>query len=136
MDRLSCTNARLRDRGVKKDRDHGSGSRQGSGPRLRFLGLLRRFTNADKKETPILIAAKYGIMEIVKKILHIFPVAIHDTNSDEKNIVLLAVENRQTHVYQFLLERNVMRDSIFSKVDKDGNSAMHVAAALQMQWEI
>ncbi|KAI8027132.1 hypothetical protein LOK49_LG02G01362 [Camellia lanceoleosa] len=34
MDRLSCMNARLRDGGVKKDRDHGSGSRQGSGLRL------------------------------------------------------------------------------------------------------
>ncbi|KAL7200748.1 hypothetical protein ACSBR1_032639 [Camellia fascicularis] len=102
-----------------------------------------------KNETPILVAAKYGIIEIVEKVLQQFPVAIHDTNSDEKNIVLLAVENRQTNVYKFLLERNVLKDSIFSKVDKDGNSAVHLAAkigeyrpwlipgaALQMQWEI
>lgn len=102
-----------------------------------------------KNETPILVAAKYGIIEIVEKVLEQFPVAIHDTNSDEKNIVLLAVENRQTNVYKFLLERNVLKDSIFSKVDKDGNSAVHLAAkigeyrpwlipgaALQMQWEI
>ncbi|CAL5425188.1 unnamed protein product [Camellia sinensis] len=102
-----------------------------------------------KNETPILVAAKYGIIEIVEKVLEQFPVAIHDTNSDEKNIVLLAVENRQTNVYKFLLERSVLKDSIFSKVDKDGNSAVHLAAkigeyrpwlipgaALQMQWEI
>ncbi|KAL7172450.1 hypothetical protein ACSBR2_032025 [Camellia fascicularis] len=37
-----------------------------------------------KDETPILVAAKYGIIEIVKKVLEKFPVAIHDTNSDEK----------------------------------------------------
>ncbi|KAL7200756.1 hypothetical protein ACSBR1_032646 [Camellia fascicularis] len=67
----------------------------------------------------------------------------------KKNIVLLAVENRQTNVYKFLLERSVLKDSIFSKVDKDGNSAVHLAAkigkyrpwlirgsALQMRWEI
>ncbi|KAI7982646.1 Ankyrin repeat-containing protein ITN1 [Camellia lanceoleosa] len=102
-----------------------------------------------KNETPILVAAKYGIIEIVEKVLEQFPVAIHDTNSDEKNIVLLAVENRQANVYKFLLERNVLKDSIFGKVDKDGNSAVHLAAkigeyrpwfipgaALQMQWEI
>ncbi|KAF5950475.1 hypothetical protein HYC85_012468 [Camellia sinensis] len=36
MDRLSSTNARLQDRGVKKDQDHGSRSRKGSGLRLGF----------------------------------------------------------------------------------------------------
>ncbi|XP_065859616.1 uncharacterized protein [Euphorbia lathyris] len=101
------------------------------------------------KESPILLAAKNGITEIVEKILEKFPVAIHDINSEKKNIVLLAVENRQPHVYQLLLERKVMKDSIFRRTDKEGNSALHLAArlgnykpwripgaALQMQWEI
>ncbi|KAF5956860.1 hypothetical protein HYC85_004085 [Camellia sinensis] len=74
-----------------------------------------------KNDTPILVAAKYGIIEIVEKVLEQFPVAIHDTNYDEK-------------IY---------------KVDEDGNSAVYLAAkigeyhpwrilgaALQMQWEI
>ena len=81
-----------------------------------------------------------------------FPTAIHDVNADKKNIVLLAVENRQPHVYQLLLKRSIRRqlgDSMFRVVDKDGNSALHLAAklgeykpwlipgaALQMQWEI
>ncbi|XP_024167407.1 uncharacterized protein LOC112173949 [Rosa chinensis] len=103
----------------------------------------------EKKETPILIAAKNGITEMVEKILELFPVAIHDLNAQKKNIVLLAVENRQPHVYQLLLERKITKDSVFRKVDKDGNSALHLAAklgeykpwlipgaALQMQWEI
>ncbi|KAF5469637.1 hypothetical protein F2P56_013695 [Juglans regia] len=102
-----------------------------------------------KKESPILIAAKNGVTEIVDKILELFPVAIHDMNVDKKNIVLLAVENRQPHVYRYLHKRNILVDSVFRKVDKDGNSALHLAAklgdykpwlipgaALQMQWEI
>ncbi|XP_021821891.1 uncharacterized protein LOC110763414 isoform X1 [Prunus avium] len=102
-----------------------------------------------KKETPILIAAKSGVTEMVQKILELFPVAIHDTNTEKKNVVLLAVENRQPHVYQLLLKRNVLKDSVFGKVDDQGNSALHLAAkleehkpwlipgaALQMQWEI
>lgn len=102
-----------------------------------------------KRETPILIAAKNGITEIVEKILELFPVAIHDMNSEKKNIVLLAVENRQPHVYQLLLKTTIMKDSVFRKVDDQGNSALHLAAtlgdhkpwlipgaALQMQWEL
>ncbi|XP_062019923.1 uncharacterized protein LOC133736452 [Rosa rugosa] len=103
----------------------------------------------EKKETPILIAAKNGVTEMVEKILEHFPVAIHDLNAQKKNIVLLAVEHTQPHVYQLLLKRKIMRESVFCKVDKDGNSALHLAAklgdykpwlipgaALQMQWEI
>ncbi|KAK3001611.1 hypothetical protein RJ639_020650 [Escallonia herrerae] len=102
-----------------------------------------------EKETPILIAAKNGITEIVQKILEDFPVAIHDMNLDKKNMVLLAVEHRQPHVYQLLHKRTVMKDTVFRRVDKDGNSALHLAAmlgknrpwripgaALQMQWEL
>nr|XP_011458592.1 PREDICTED: uncharacterized protein LOC101306484 isoform X2 [Fragaria vesca subsp. vesca] len=103
----------------------------------------------EKKETPILIAAKNGVTEMVEKILELFPVAIHDLNAQKKNIVLLAVENRQPHVYQLLLKKKIMKESVFCQVDKDGNSALHLAAnlgeykpwlipgaALQMQWEI
>lgn len=102
-----------------------------------------------KKETPILIAAKNGITEIVQKILEKYPVAIQDMNMDKKNIVLLAVENRQPHVYRLLLKITPMKESVFRKVDNKGNSALHLAAtlgehkpwlipgaALQMQWEL
>ncbi|KAG9451729.1 hypothetical protein H6P81_004633 [Aristolochia fimbriata] len=102
----------------------------------------------DKSDTPILVAAKNGVVEIVEKILKAFPVAIQDVNRDGKNIVLLAVEHRQPFVYQLLCKK-FMKESVFQKVDKDGNSALHLAAALgtnrpwiipgaalQMQWEI
>lgn len=103
----------------------------------------------EKRETPVLIAAKSGITEMVEQILDLFPVAIHDMNSENKNIVLLAVENRQPHVYESLLKKNIMKDGAFRVVDRNGNSALHLAAmlgdhkpwlipgaALQMQWEI
>ncbi|KAJ1414171.1 PGG domain [Sesbania bispinosa] len=102
-----------------------------------------------KMETPILIAAKNGVTEIVEKILEMFPVAIHDMDAQKKNIVLLAVENRQPHLYEFLRQRKILKESIFRKVDNEGNSALHLAAklgdnkpwlipgeALQMHWEI
>ncbi|KAJ6938720.1 hypothetical protein NC651_005222 [Populus alba x Populus x berolinensis] len=105
----------------------------------------------EMRETPILIAAKNGIVEMVEKIIEKFPVAINDLNAEKKNIVLLSVENRQPHVYQFLLslKTTIVKESIFRQVDSKGNSALHLAAtlgdfkpwsipgaALQMQWEI
>ncbi|CAI0448842.1 unnamed protein product [Linum tenue] len=104
-----------------------------------FFIVLHRLANA----------AKNGITEIVEKILDLYPVAINDMNAGKKNIVLLAVENRQSRVYERLLKRGVIRESVFRKVDNRGNSALHLAAALghhkpwripgaalQMQWEI
>ncbi|KAI9095404.1 hypothetical protein K1719_026438 [Acacia pycnantha] len=101
------------------------------------------------KQTPILVAAKNGVMEIIEKIVELFPVAIYDQNEDKKNIVLLAIEHRQPHVYQFLLKKNIYKESLFHQLDEDGNSALHLAAtlgdykpwlipgeALQMQWEL
>ncbi|KAJ9696071.1 hypothetical protein PVL29_008362 [Vitis rotundifolia] len=111
--------------------------------------MAKEIDEMAKKETPILIAAKNGIVEMVERILELFPVAIHDMNSEKKNIILLAVENRQTRVYALLLKREILKDSIFHVVDHEGNSALHLAAklnerhpwripgaALQMQWEI
>ena len=102
-----------------------------------------------KKETLILVATKDGIVEMVERILSLFPVAIHDMNLNKKNIVLLAVETRQPHVYEFMKKREILKESIFHVVDNEGNSALHPSAksnnshpwripsaALQMQWEI
>ncbi|KAL5781430.1 hypothetical protein ACOSP7_006459 [Xanthoceras sorbifolium] len=102
-----------------------------------------------RKETPLLIAAKMGVAEMVEKILDKFPVAVQDLNIENKNLVLLAVENGQTRVYQVLLNRKILGESVFRQLDNQGNSALHLAAtfgeyqpwlipgaALQMQWEI
>ncbi|XVE73071.1 hypothetical protein DITRI_Ditri11bG0088200 [Diplodiscus trichospermus] len=114
-----------------------------------LAGEKKKAEVVPKRETPILIAAKSGITEMVEQILDLFPAAINDTNSENKNIVLLAVESRQPHVYELLLNKNIMKDSAFRAVDHKGNSALHLAAtlgdykpwlipgaALQMQWEI
>ncbi|XP_075516479.1 uncharacterized protein LOC142551235 isoform X2 [Primulina tabacum] len=99
-------------------------------------------------ETPLLVAAKMGIPEMVEKILTTCPVAIHDLDSNGKNVLLLAAENRQTTVFNLLLKMKPTED-MFHQVDNRGNSILHLAAmmgqsppwripgaALQMQWEI
>ncbi|XP_038982204.1 ankyrin repeat-containing protein ITN1-like [Phoenix dactylifera] len=89
---------------------------------------------------------------MVEKILEETPVAAVELDQDEKNIVLIAAENRQSQVYELIMKRklmHLMQEIVFGAVDKDGNSALHLAAmlgsnrpwpipvaALQMQWEI
>ncbi|EXB86897.1 hypothetical protein L484_007320 [Morus notabilis] len=105
-----------------------------------------------EKETAILLAAKYGVAEIIEKILDHFPMAIYDKDKDSKNIVLIVLENRHLKVLKFLLDKYRDCDHIaYQKVDEEGNTALHYAAmydeksvrswpvpgaALQMQWEI
>ena len=102
-----------------------------------------------KKETSILAAARNGITEIVEAILNKYSMSIHDETDEGKNIALLAVENRQPKIYQLLLKRGLLTETMLQKLDKDGNNALHLAAklginkpwlipgaALQMQWEI
>ena len=99
------------------------------------------------RETPILIAARNGIIEMVKRILQVSPMAILDKDSEDNNIVLLSVKNRHTKLYELLVKRNPLDESAFHAIDAKGNSVLHVAAILDdriafplaslgMQWEI
>lgn len=115
-----------------------------------LLAEENKQTQQKGTETPILVAAKNGITEIIERLLDKFPVAIHDTDAEEKNIVHLAVEHRQPHVFNLLLmKRETLKEAVFGKLDKNGNSALHLAArvrdyrawnipgeALQLQWEL
>ncbi|XP_058084680.1 uncharacterized protein LOC131232462 [Magnolia sinica] len=114
-----------------------------------IMEMMKENEDDGGKETPILVAAKKGVKEMVEEILEKFPVAVRDEDKDGKNTVLLAVENRQPHVYKFLVQKYASYESIFQKMDNEGNSALHLAAmlgqnkpwlipgaALQMQWEI
>ncbi|XP_075640714.1 uncharacterized protein LOC142612514 [Castanea sativa] len=106
-----------------------------------------KLVNTDT-ETPVLLAARNGITEMVEQILAVFPLAIN-YRSKGKNIVLWAVKNRQPRVLQLLLKRDFVKRKLIHEVDTEKNNALHLAAeigekkpwripgaALQMQWEI
>ncbi|KAJ9680124.1 hypothetical protein PVL29_019418 [Vitis rotundifolia] len=67
---------------------------------------------------------------MVERILEVFPTAILDRDSVGRNIVLLAVQNRQTKLYAQLVQNIVIYETAFRVVDNDGNNALHVAATL------
>lgn len=109
--------------------------------------------HVDKKETAFLAAAKYGIVEIVFALQSKIPSAVHETNSNNENVLLVAVKNRQTKVVEVL--RNHMDKELFDnlilEVDNRENTVLHLAAgttsntertwqiagaAMQMMWDI
>ncbi|KAL5784357.1 hypothetical protein ACOSQ2_006749 [Xanthoceras sorbifolium] len=76
-------------------------------------------------------------------------VAIQDADFENKNAVLLAVEYRQTSIYQYLLKDEIYGETVFRQVDNNGNNVIQIATtfrtylpslmpglALQMQCEI
>ncbi|KAK7305079.1 hypothetical protein VNO77_42978 [Canavalia gladiata] len=107
----------------------------------------------DKQETPFLAAAKNGIVEIVFAIQSKIPSAVHETNSNNENVLLVAVKNRQTHVVEVLrkhLDKELF-DNLILEADNKENTVLHLAAgttssgertwqiagaAMQMMWDI
>ncbi|KAI7984659.1 Ankyrin repeat-containing protein NPR4 [Camellia lanceoleosa] len=85
--------------------------------------------NKTEKETPIRLAAKNGIRELVEKILHLFPEAMYDTNPEGKNVMHIALENRNIEVYKALTDWTLIKDLLHHN-DENGNNALHHAATL------
>ncbi|XP_068500286.1 uncharacterized protein [Phaseolus vulgaris] len=109
--------------------------------------------HVDKKETAFLTAAKNGIVEIVFELQSKIPSAVHETTSNNENVLLVAVKNRQTNVVE-VLKKNLDKelfDSLILEVDNRENTVLHLAAgtttntertwqiagvAMQMMWDI
>ncbi|XP_028781012.1 uncharacterized protein LOC114737269 [Neltuma alba] len=92
----------------------------------------------DNKSTALLVATKYGLLELVKKIFDRLPVAIYDkTEPKKRNVLHTAVQKRQTHVLRELM-KHPLWDSLIEDVDADGNNVLHMAAFLpkHMPWEV
>ncbi|XP_057723432.1 uncharacterized protein LOC130939341 [Arachis stenosperma] len=106
-----------------------------------------------EKMTPFLVAAKYGIVELVEEIQSRIPSAIYNTNSKKQNVLLVAVINRQPLVIEKLrkiiwpLKPNIWKNMV-GATDDEENTMLHLAAAalevnswtianstLQMMWD-
>ena len=103
----------------------------------------------DRYDTPLLIAARNGILEIVNKILKSMPMRIHETTSKfKRNILLAAVESRQPLLVE-TLRKHKLWYSLILGVDTQENTVLHLAAKqstykawqtsgsfMQMIWDI
>ncbi|XP_029128459.1 uncharacterized protein LOC114916280 [Cajanus cajan] len=117
------------------------------------LHKLGEAHHVDERETVFMTAAKNGIVEIVLAVQDKIRSVVHQTNSNNENVLLMAVKNRQTKVVEALnnhLDKDLF-GSLILKVDSRENTVLHLAAgtssnserswqiagaAMQMMWDI
>ncbi|CAL5408276.1 unnamed protein product [Camellia sinensis] len=95
-------------------------------------GLQASTTHGNKAgnaETPLFLATKLGIIEIVEQILKKYPQAAEHIDHHGRNILHIAIKYRQIHIFDFLekkMEISMMR--LIQKIDNNGNSVLHTVA--------
>ncbi|CAL5350587.1 unnamed protein product [Camellia sinensis] len=96
----------------------------------------------------IVHATKNGIIELVKEILINFPYAAYSLDKNGKNILNIAVVQKDRILYDYLKKNVDHKDGMLSDVDNNGNTVLHLAANLgtspkiipghlkQMMWDV
>ncbi|CAJ1964218.1 unnamed protein product [Sphenostylis stenocarpa] len=117
-----------------------------------LVNELQNRAKEEEMESAYLTAARNGITEIVHALHFKIPSVVHETNSKNQNVLLVAAKNKQVNVVQLLrknLEKNVFR-SLISEMDNRENTVLHLAAGassnettwkslatvMQMMWDI
>ncbi|KAI9119327.1 hypothetical protein K1719_010002 [Acacia pycnantha] len=113
--------------------------------KLKARGEGKKNSGADTRESALFIAARNGVLEIVKKILGDKARAIHETNSHGQSVLHVAVEHRQPYIIE-IIKKEKLGDGLIHSLDNDGNCILHAVAkskfqiqgssALEMQHEI
>ncbi|KAL4190393.1 hypothetical protein AMTRI_Chr07g75450 [Amborella trichopoda] len=80
--------------------------------------------------SPLVLAARKDIVELVREILGVFPSAIEFLDEDGKNIMHLAVEHRGEKVFWLLRSMGTLVCSMAMGIDRHGRSILHLAAKL------
>ncbi|CAL5202325.1 unnamed protein product [Lathyrus oleraceus] len=119
-----------------------------------LLTKIPKTSETLESERAILTAARNGIVEMVDELIIKIPSSIYEVNLENKNVLLVAVENRRTNVVEALRKRfeecnkNAIFDNLMQCVDMEDNTVLHLAAtrsdrdwhisgaALQMMWHI
>jgi len=82
--------------------------------------------------TPLLIAASEGIVEIFDEIVDVHPQAIEHISKDEVSIVHAAICHRQREIFRRLkMMKGIMEHRLFSMIDKRGYTILHHAADMK-----
>ncbi|KAI3680486.1 hypothetical protein L6452_35257 [Arctium lappa] len=76
--------------------------------------------------TPLLLATKYGCIEIVKEILKVYPQAVEHIDDDGRNILHLAIKYRRKEIIDTLIDMEHPIRLLGGKIDKKGNSLLHM----------
>ncbi|XP_028068432.1 ankyrin repeat-containing protein At5g02620-like isoform X2 [Camellia sinensis] len=77
-------------------------------------------------ETPLFLATKSGILEIVEEILRMYPQAVEHIDHEGRNILHVAIKYRQIHIFDFVEKLEIPMMRLLRKINNDGNSILHM----------
>ncbi|KAI7999313.1 Ankyrin repeat-containing protein [Camellia lanceoleosa] len=77
-------------------------------------------------EIPLFLATKSGILEIVEEILRMYPQAIEHIDHEGRNILHVAIQYRQIHIFDFVEKLEIPMKRLLRKINNDGNSILHM----------
>ncbi|KAL7213622.1 hypothetical protein ACSBR2_016202 [Camellia fascicularis] len=77
-------------------------------------------------ETPLFLATKSGILEIVEEILCMYPQAVERIDHEGRNILHVAIKYRQIHIFDFVEKLEIPMMRLLRKINNDGNSILHM----------
>ncbi|KAM5588817.1 hypothetical protein ABKV19_006998 [Rosa sericea] len=84
--------------------------------------------DGQRDSTPLIAAAKNGIIEIVEAILDVFPQAIEHQNHKKENVFHVAAQNHRENVLDLLKSNKFKNPRLIEKFNADGDSILHKAA--------
>jgi hypothetical protein len=79
-------------------------------------------------DTPLILAAKNGIIEIVEIILQLYPQAVEHVNAAGENIFHVAARYRRKEILDLLQHSDVPRWRLNRMLNEEGDSILHQAA--------
>ncbi|GMP97806.1 hypothetical protein CsSME_00045922 [Camellia sinensis var. sinensis] len=80
---------------------------------------------------PLIEATKDGIYELVIQILGKFPYAAYGYDENGKNIIHIAVEQKDRILYEYFMKNIISKKDMLADVDNEGNTILHLAARLR-----
>ncbi|KAK2977650.1 hypothetical protein RJ640_015647 [Escallonia rubra] len=86
-----------------------------------------KLLNSEKAKTPLLLAAKYGCVEIVEEILGMYPQAVEHVDDEGHNILHVAIQYRQEQIFHVVEKMKFPMKRLTRKIDNKGNSILHMA---------
>ncbi|KAJ0018819.1 hypothetical protein Pint_09735 [Pistacia integerrima] len=85
-------------------------------------------TRSSSPETPLIMAARTGIKEIVYEILKEYPEAVDHVSENEQNILHVAIMHRNEKIFNLIQKKVINLHRLASKIDHNGYTILHHVA--------
>ncbi|RDX82504.1 hypothetical protein CR513_36700, partial [Mucuna pruriens] len=107
-----------------------AGKKQLNERRLKQAQPTEQITRTYSEFTPLLLAASAGIVEIVEKIIEMYPESINHVSENELNVLHVAVITRQRKIYKIIKSYGALK-MLAGRISDKGRTLLHQVARME-----